>query len=131
MKIVALLVCLLAFANSHAVADIQLTYNDMVKLYGKPDEKSAPTPYGSNIIVKRQYTFHTEDIVILVAMTNDTINSIEFDRETPFSELEIGMILKPLSEDEDWAPSRKGKDWVLQDAKTRAHWNGEGKITIQ
>jgi len=122
MKKILIVAFILAFIASSAVADLPIRYPDMVKLYGKPD-------YANRMTGKRIFNSEGMTINAYAEADSDVLISIEFNRSTPFYEMEIDGLLKSLYADEEWKQS--GKDWVLKKAKTTAHWNGEGKITIQ
>jgi len=123
MKMLLILVSVVAFATS-AFADIPIELHDLIQLYGKSVNQNGPVDGWT-------YVFTQDDLTIRVRTDFPSgISAIEYQRQSAFSELEIADILKPLSAEEKWKQV-DGKNWILPEAKVKAHWDGEGKITVR
>jgi hypothetical protein len=105
--------------------------NDLIQLYGKPDNQYGPTgAIGMpSTYYSGQLSFTHEGMTILANSQRGHVTDLTITRSEAFNPLEIPDILKPLSVDEDWKQI-DDKDWLLP-GKAKAHWDGEGTITIQ
>ena len=127
MKTVLIAAFALSMATS-AFGAIPLSYTEFQKIYGSPvtdQQGGRPVAPGGKL------KFEHDGMVVYVTLKDtDTLGTIEFTRDSAFNALEIEDILKPLSVEEKWKQTDE-KNWVLEGAKAKAHWNGEGKITVQ
>lgn len=112
-------------------ADIPVTYDDIVNLYGPYVPGTPTTPAFGFRKPPTGTKFRSNGIDIEINPQSDRyhIQFIRITRSSSFSEFEIPDLLKPLSGGEDWVP-KGDKTWILPKAKVSAVWDGEGRITI-
>ena len=124
MKIIIAAAILILCTSYYAIADIPVELHDLVELYGKSENQNGPVDGWTYIFTKGDMTIRVR------AGFPSGILAVEYQRQTAFNELEIADIIKPLSTEEKWKQV-DGKNWILPEAKVKAHWDGEGKITVQ
>jgi len=129
----AFLMALFLFAvalPSWADPKLPIEYTDVVQLYGSPDSH-APHSLGPNgALIGTKFTGSDgSDIQINDLADYVGVKFVYFSRQTPFNEMEVESLLKPLSPMEDWV-KKDDRTWVLPKHHAEADWDGEGKLEV-
>jgi hypothetical protein len=108
------------------LSGIPAAVSDLVALYGNPDGLNSQTPAMG---YSGQLLFNHAGMSLQANTRSGHVLDMTVNRSDAFNTLEIESILEQLSAGEEWKQV-DSNDWLLP-GKAKAHWDGEGHLTVQ